>query len=105
MGPRRICSKVMVGLFTEFPLAAIGAEVVRDSVAADGVAFRHGFGWIDRHAAGRIFHCVRTDGGARGRLWLKLWLWLFLGHRFYGFQPALGIHQEGSRAHHSFPFA
>src|SRR6266576_872439 len=104
MGPRRICSEIMVGLFTEFPLAAIRAEIVCDSVAAEGVAFRDSFGGIDRHAAGRILHRVRTDGSARVRLWRKLWLWLFLRRRFHGFQPALGIHQEGSRADHSFPF-
>src|SRR6266436_2678378 len=104
MRPRRICSKIMVGLFTEFPLAAIRAEIVGDSVAANRVTFRDGFGWIDRHAAGRVFHCVCTNSSARARLWRKLWLWLFLWRRFHRFQPALGIHQEGSRTHHSFAF-
>src|SRR5579864_662176 len=105
MGPRRICSKIMVGLFTEFPLAAIRAEIVRDSFTADGVAFCDGFSWIDRHTAGRILHSVCTNGGARVGLWQKLWLWLFLRRRFHRFQAALGIHQEGSRAHNPFPFA
>src|SRR6516162_6752041 len=58
--PGRIGSQIMFGLFTELLFAAIGAEVVSDSIASDGVARGNRLGFVDCHAAGGIFHRVRA---------------------------------------------